>query len=385
MSAAKVRESSLKIFILSYGIAGHDGRLQELINLAGLLGPVELLCFSLGDRGPIGVSTWHSIRIDRRSARSSVGTYLRYVLETIRLGWRRRNIDILIVDDFSASVAAHIWCRLFRPKVVVQDAREFNFGRRLPGLGKVLIYFEARLFRRADVIIAANNIRAKLMKVLYKLPEIPLVFENVRRLPLPPPERLKQLQEKFAFVRARNTVNVISTGGCSVARGTVDLVKAFKHLPGFHLYIVGQGSARDYGQISKIIETERISNVTILDRMPLDELAVLVGLCDIGVVEYHQNDLNNMFCASGKVYEYAFSGLPVVTTDNPPLQELCRKYQIGVAGSNFVDSIKEVASNLSVYKARVKAFCDMISVESYRLEVGQKLLDRIREKIADTV
>jgi hypothetical protein len=141
------------------------------------------------------------------------------------------------------------------------------------------------------------------------------------------------------------------------------------------LLIVGKGRANDYEQINAYLIEKNIKNVIILDRVPLEELKYLIKLCDIGIVEYHKKDLNNLYCASGKTYEYMNEGLAIVTTENIPLKELCNTNKVGVADDNFVDGIKLVSHNLSYYKENVRKLMQKTSVDTNNQNLANRIIN----------
>ena len=60
------------------------------------------------------------------------------------------------------------------------------------------------------------------------------------------------------------------------------------------------------------------------------DLPEIMQACDVGIVCYSSNGLNNVYCASNKIFEYAQAGLPVVSTCQPPLRSLVERYGTGV-------------------------------------------------------
>ena len=80
-------------------------------------------------------------------------------------------------------------------------------------------------------------------------------------------------------------------------------------------------------------------------------------------MNYGQYDLNNKYCASGKLYEFLYEGIPVVTTTNPPLKGLCKRYGIGIADDDYFNGINAVLDNYTQYKNAVKRFINTNTVE----------------------
>lgn len=354
-----------RIFFLSYGVLGHDGRLSELLRSVEALGTVHLLSLQLDDLVEGGVSSRSALRVKDLQQRRNAFTQFKFLLLSIWTSWRYRKPDILFVDDLMSCVAALLILPILRPKIIVQDSREFYFGRKMIRGGVIFLLAERILYRKADLIVCANEERADLMKVIYQLNERPFVFENIRRLP---GEKLaKSLSEsENDLTEPERPIRIVSTGGCSVARGTINLIQSAAVVQGVHLTIVGKGSDFDYGQVVQFIRSHQIGNVEVVERLPYDQLYRYISGFDIGAVEYHQDDLNNIFCASGKIFEYTSAGLPVVCTPNISLQSVCRRYGIGEASNDMTANIQLVKGDLSRFKERALAFGEIVNPETNR-------------------
>ena len=88
----------------------------------------------------------------------------------------------------------------------------------------------------------------------------------------------------------------------------------------------------------------------------------MISKCHIGVVNYGQYDTNNKYCASGKLYEFLYEGIPVVTTTNPPLKRICEEEKVGVTDDGYADGINEVLNNYELYKANVERFTKKFTI-----------------------
>lgn len=289
---------------------------------------------------------------------------------------RPRSGDILFVDNYFASVPALLIRVLKRRVLIIQDIRELYSTNDAKSLkGKLFILSERRLMRLADVVICANGHRAVYMKETFNLPSLPLVFENIRFLT----GEVNDSIEHFERIDLENVrFKVISTGGVSLARGALDLLKAFRTLPlVYHLFLVGGGSKEDYQIVNDYICLNNIENVTILGKVPLLSLRNIVSKCTIGVVIYPRNNINNEYCASGKVYEYVGEGLPIVTSLNPPLSELCQATNIGIASDDYGTAIKHVADNLEYYRENVASFRKSLSVDANLYNCYRSIVSKI--------
>lgn len=365
----------MKILLLSYGIIDYDGRLIELYDIARKLGDVTLVCC-----GNMSKSR-NNEKIIRVGKRKYLGTYLymTFLIKSLISAIKMKNIEILIVDNYLAAIVALIIKWFCNVKSIVQDVRELYFIEDMRSWrGRLFYQSEVNLMGIADVVLAANDFRSEIMKNHYKLERKPLVFENIRFFTGSYDKNTMDIKYKSMF---KYKINIISSGGVSIKRGSDRLVKAMKELSSeYGLFLVGSGSEDDIKVINGIIENYGINNVHFIDKVPLPELRYIVQQCDIGIVNYHKNDLNNKFCASGKVYEYLAEGLPIVTTENIPLEKFCEDHGVGEADDQFYNGILKVSVNIDTYKEKVKSFIAGISVEKYNSKIANQILEIIENR-----
>ncbi|MBM7665257.1 glycosyltransferase involved in cell wall biosynthesis [Solibacillus kalamii] len=359
----------MKILLISYGIKEYDGRLSELYKVASNIGDVTIVC--VGENK--GNNKNENIVLMTSSKYLSIKLYLSFILLSLKTAYKMKEIDILVSDNLFASLPALLIRTLFKPKKIIQDVRELYFYKDIKNwTGKFLCKFETILMKKADVILCANHQRSKIMFEYYNLKNPPIVFENIRFLTDSFDSNILDDKYKKFF---NFDVNIVSTGGISVKRNIDKLVYSMTRIPSnYGLYIIGDGTKEDMNLIEEIIRKNNLKNITIINKVPLSELRYILQQCDIGIVSYHKNDLNNRYCASGKVYEYLAEGLPIVTSENEPLKEFCGKYKVGVADDNFYNGILEVSNNISGYKNKVESFISGVSVQKYNSETANKIL-----------
>lgn len=128
------------------------------------------------------------------------------------------------------------------------------------------------------------------------------------------------------------------------------------------LFLAGDSKPSDEKVIKNLIAPDSRNKITILGQLNHSELKYLVSHCHIGIVNYGQYDTNNKYCASGKLYEYLYEGIPVVTTTNLPLKRICDEEKIGVSDDQFADGINEVLSNYETYKENVRSYTERVTI-----------------------
>lgn len=363
----------MRILFLSYGIIDFEGRLREQIKI----------CKSLGDT--TFVTRVHTIGHEKDYYhRPIIGSeclgMLRLCIKTVYLTIKNKKFDILFINDRKSLIPSLFVYFFKKPKIIVQDVSELYLFKEVKSFsGKFGCILEYFFFKRSDILICANKYRARIMKKIFSLRETPLVFENIRRLGHDDQELQNGLNQNQNQPEDNKIIRVISTSGCSLSRLTDSLVLAFKELEKkYELYLVGCADGTDRKAIEALIKVHRLSNVHLLGKLDQNDLKRMIRKCHIGIVNYNSRDVNNRYCASGKIYEFMFEGLPVVTTENLPLVHLVNKNKIGIADNSFYRGIEKVACNYSYFSDNVFAFSSTISVTENNQKLREDIMNAIK-------
>ena len=351
----------MKILLISYGDFEYDGRLRELYKISKNLGEVFLI-----SRGKEKIDTNHCILNC---------SYYSFVKKTVNFGNKIEGIDVLFLDNRKSIIPGLKLKKHFKEAKIVLDCRELYLSKDVKHLsGKIGCLIEKRGIKAADVIICASKERASFMKEYHNLKKEPLVFQNLRMLNYSSSKKEEISKAKFEKFNITDEFRIVSTAGCDVSRLTDVLVKNLKKVTtNCKLFLVGNSSKKDKEKIKSICIEHRVNNVIVLDALNQDDLKALISICHIGVVSYHQLDINNKLCASGKIYEFLFEGLPVVTTSNPPLKNMCNDYSVGVFSDVFYDAINKIIDNFAFYKGNVAEFIDNQSICENNKKISNEL------------
>lgn len=387
----------MNILLISPGNYDYDGRLRELMCTFDSLG--ELSAFTLGSvpcnaRHHIYQMSKH-VDIEKFPAKKKIIVknsrllwrwyrtleYLVFIKEAVAFAKQQKNVDMLVLDNQKAVIPGILVDKLIHPGLILQDCRECYLKEEVPGfLAKMLCKLEGIGIKRADILVAANLERAEFMKEYYHLRDIPLIFENLRQLAYSHQCDEKALRQTYASCIHEDEIRIIATAGCEISRMNDVLVRNLDQVKyKCRLLLVGSSTLENQAVIEKIIEEKHLENVNILGRVNQDALKYLIQSSHIGIVSYHQRDLNNRFCASGKLFEFIYEGIPVVTTTNPPLSRLCEE-GIGVADDSFADGINRVIEDYADYQEKAVTYARFHSVEQNRAD----LLVQIRNRISQT-
>lgn len=337
----------MKILLVSYGDFDYDGRLRGLMNIFSRLGDMYSIC-----RGK-EKSTQNHLYCNC--------SYFNFISKAISFAQKMESIDILVLDNRKATIPGFIIRSKLHPRTVILDCRElYLFKEQKRIFSKIGCIFEKRMARKADIVICANKERAELMQKNYRLLRKPLVYENLRKLRFENDNELCEAKAKIDPYLEDGEVRIISSSGCSIQRTNDILVKNLHNVKyKCKLFLVGESTQKDTQIIKGIAE----ENVVILGRLNQTELKYLISRCHIGVVNYGQYDTNNKYCASGKIYEFLYEGIPVVTTTNPPLKRICEDGGIGESDNEYHNGINRIIENYEFYKNSVARFIKCHTIE----------------------
>lgn len=360
----------MNILLISYDNYKYDGRLRELIHVAKELGRVTYITRASDGERPQEEA--HILYPDQG--------YSRFILFVCGLVQKIGRQDLIFIDNRKGIIPGYIAKQLTGARYVVQDCRELYDMRSAAGIpGKIGCMVEKIFTRHSDVVIAANAYRAKLMVKMFGLKKKPLNYENIRSLTYTSGERRQQVEQECREFFAEQKFRIVSTAGCDMTRTTGKMLDAMEKLgDAYELLLIGESDEEDELIVRETIRQSGITNVKILPRMDQDHLKYFIENSQVGMVTYHQRDLNNKYCASGKIYEFLFEGKPVVTSTNPPLQDFCEKYKVGQASDDYEKAIRRIAENYGAWQERVRRYLGRIHVEenNHRLaEQIQKMLE----------
>ena len=296
--------------------------------------------------------------------------YFNFTWKAIR-AIKQENPDVVILhDNYTATILR--WLVKNRKDIfVIYDSSELYIDGR-PSSFKELIarhmrYFERKYLKHADVVIAANSERAEIMKEYFQLPENPIVFDNMHRID--DPFDAASLDKQYGHLFSQDKFNILYAGGVATARLTFKLVEHVGRLGnGYRLIICGGATDESKRKLEQIIEANGFSNIHYIGFVSRSELRYFLNRAHISVSAFSQDRINNIYCASGKLYESLFEGTPVLTSENPPLKRLCKETGVGVSDNDFQRGILELQRHYDRYCRNVEAYIKTIDYDR-RIEV----------------
>jgi len=276
---------------------------------------------------------------------------------------------------------------LVRNKLLVYYVRELVVPKKHSSWKiKIYVKLEEYLCKRAAIVVTGNSYRANYLKDEYNLPEKPLVWYNMRKL-----NELLLTSEKVAYFNTKyNYLNgkkiILFSSGYSIWRETDKLILSKKYLNDEFVYlIVGGGmmsydADQDYKLIQRIIVENDLNDVFFQDKVGEAELLYLIRKAYIGVVHYNKLDFNNLYCASGKLFEFINEEVPIVTTSNPPLVDFTTSTGTGLSVNALHLGINEIDSNYIKFKSNIVKYLKDDPLKRNNLDFIRKINSIMSEK-----
>ena len=301
------------------------------------------------------------------------------------------NPDLILLHDSDCAVTIP-YIKKHCPKAkLVYDSSEFDVpmkGERIKrnnGLIPFLKSFfsrfriksEKKYMKFCDLVIAANEERAKLMVSYFELKKQPIVFDNMHRIN--DPINVEQCKSKFDKYLDNTRFQVLFAGGIDEERLTFDYIKSFSELSDeYRLIIVGSATKKALERYDSMLNSLNIENkVMYLGFITRSELRYLIQSTDASVVVFDKKTYNTLYCASGKFYESLFEYKPILASENPPLLRICQENGIGVSDDNYANGIKRLKQGYNTYLNNVKRFVDNLDYDG-RITI---LAKTIREEL----
>lgn len=237
------------------------------------------------------------------------------------------------------------------------------------GVGKVI--------NDASIVIACEETRAAIMKCWWKLGKKPYVLPNK---PYSHP-RVRNLEG--STIEIKNMINQIKDRNILLYQGIISLdrdlgvlAKALNKIDkNIDLVMMGKEIGGSADKIRAIYP-----RTIYLGYVPAPLHLEITSHALIGVANYDDSCLNNLFCAPNKIYEYTGFGIPVLCSDVPGLLNTIGKYEAGICTDfNCVEeishSIFEIYDNYAKYSHNASVFYDSTNNNVVMKKIIKEILE----------
>lgn len=197
-------------------------------------------------------------------------------------------------------------------------------------------FFEARVSKKAGLVISNEVTRAESMRDRYALAKMPLVVPTGLLKFWPRPKSSKRqrtnLLRRFYWRTTRPRHIVFHIGPYHPLRCGLSILRAFSSLPSnYGLVFTGMDETSVRTQectrvAAKLGISER---VILLGNLPYARLLRVVAAADAGLLLYANDGIGNSNQSPGRLSEYVGGGVPVVTSAQPYLTRVVQGDRLG--------------------------------------------------------
>lgn len=231
--------------------------------------------------------------------------------------------------------------------------------------------------QKAYKVIVPEINRAYIQKIWWDLTEIPVVLPN-KPYNLEYGEISEEISKKILSIKKENRKIILYLGGIYDDRDFERYAKAIHSMDGYVLYIIGKVFSTD-GQ--KLIEKlQKEYGVVYLGGFNPPKHLAFVQYANIGLLPYKTiksgelSELNALYCAPNKIWEYAGFGVPMVGSDVLGLKLPFEQWNIGRCcdlndETAIIKAIEEVDRNHDEMSKNCYRFYDSVSLEKIVSEI----------------
>lgn len=295
-------------------------------------------------QGSVNIALW-SMKLTLLPRIVAKGFKLIEMLVRFSLMGIKQRADIIHCHDLPALPAA-VFIKLFTPAKIIYDAHELSSQRNgLSRLEQKVFYLAEWLlwpFINALIIVSpsiqdwyAKHLKPKPSEVILNSPHI-----NQNTTTDFNPDYFQKTYEL-----AENTKVFIYLGYLCKGRGLEIFVDAFSRTDiHSHLVIIGYGPLED--TLRK--KSAGVHNIHLHDAVMHEDVVKLAKAADYGLCMIEPISLSDEYCLPNKLFEYAFSDLPVIASNLPDIKKLVSDYGLGISIDNNADSLHSLLKDIEL-------------------------------------
>lgn len=377
------RQEEAPILAMLFGDYEYDGRALRTLAIANEFGPVHLI--DVGEAPPNLATSFKRHRrvvIDRRWP--VIGRHLALWCSALKMALLHRP-KMIFAQNYFTIFPAWLISQLTGARLVYDAYELLIDDRPLPLRDRVWLELERLAIRGADVVIAANAERAKIMTQNYSLRCLPTYMRNIPAVPTFTDQERVDTIEHYPALRRRSQQDriVLYQGDISMDRGLGRFIEAMSQVrPEIRMVVAGSGPDLErLIELAKPLIAQR--RFDALGRIPHNALAAITAVTDLGLITYSHNGMNNIYCSPNKIFEYAHANIPVLGSDHAAISSIIGNYSTGLTVRLF-DSAYDIAKKIEQIINNKHKFTEnnfkLIEENSEHLEST-----RIRDEIKKTM
>ena len=228
------------------------------------------------------------------------------------------NFDILLSNDLDTLPANFLISKFMKKKLVYDSHEYFTEVPELihrPRVQHIWQWLERKMVPKITYAYTVCDSIARIYTEKYGTP-----FRVVRNVPLA--NHFKRTQQKQHSEKI-----ILYQGAVNIGRGLEQAILAMSYIENTKLVIAGDGDIKP--QLENLVKKENLQNkVEFTGRLPLEELAKLTSLANLGLSIEEDLGLNYRFALPNKLFDYIQAQVPVLVTNLPEMAAIVKKYHV---------------------------------------------------------
>jgi glycosyltransferase involved in cell wall biosynthesis len=126
-------------------------------------------------------------------------------------------------------------------------------------------------------------------------------------------------------------------------RGIEMYLKIFESID-IDAHVVFMGFGDLVGQVTE--RSKYCKKIHYHPRVPHEEIVAISSSADYGLLIIENVSLSDFYCLPNKLFEYAFSGLPVIASNFPDMMKVIEDYELGICCSVSIEEVSKIIEKL---------------------------------------
>tara|TARA_Y100001978_G_C23682861_1_gene430067 strand:+ start:470 stop:1627 length:1158 start_codon:yes stop_codon:yes gene_type:complete len=284
----------------------------------------------------------------------------------------KKKPSIIHIHDIPSLPSGIILKKLLGCKLIY-DAHELEAYRQGSNylLSKITLIIESLAWPNIDYFITVsnsiekyylNNFGKKKSTVIFNSPEINIPKLNKEF------QKKKYFHDKYNIDYERKIFIYV---GCFVeGRSIKQLIKCFKKISPLPVNLIFIG----YGELENVIRKacSENQNIHMHQKVNIENLIKTIRHADYGICMIEPVSLSDRYSLPNKLFEYAFAGLKIISSNLPDIKEVTQKYNLGLTCNNSEDSLIKIIKKIIIKEESIKAKnLDQLSWASQSIKLNQ--------------
>lgn len=203
---------------------------------------------------------------------------------------------------------------------------------------KSRLYFSKKFIQNAHKVVVPELNRARILRVWLDLNDLPTLYPNK---PWNHP-RIKNMEPTTTLTKSIiqdcNTDKdiIIYQGHIGKDRSLKPIVEAIKDIDNVELWLMG----KDHNYVNELTETT--DKVRYLGFVPAPHHLEITSHAKLGIMSYNLSNLNNLYCAPNKVWEYLGFNIFFICNEVGSLDELVSTGCCKCVDFNNIELLKDI-------------------------------------------